>query len=104
MAEQSNLQHQSEVDAARLQAELREIGAPTPCAGANPFNAGVSISSKQLFEVTYCASCGSQNVVGRPTCRRCGELFAEGVANNGAAVVSNPAPTWYDESSDRAFA
>ena len=45
---------------------------------------GASVASISPLEVMFCSCCGSQNVVGRPSCWRCSTLFSAVVANNGA--------------------
>ena len=45
---------------------------------------GASVASINPLEVMFCSCCGSQNVVGRPSCWRCSTLFSAVVANNGA--------------------
>ena len=35
------------------------------------------------MEVMYCSCCGSQNVIGRPSCWKCSTMFSSMTANNG---------------------
>ena len=44
---------------------------------------GASVASANPLEVMFCACCGSQNVVGRPSCWRCSTMFSWFTANNG---------------------
>ena len=46
---------------------------------------GASVASANPLEVMFCACCGSQNVVGRPSCWRCSTMFSSFTftANNG---------------------
>ena len=45
---------------------------------------GASVASINPLEVMFCSCCGSQNVVGRPSCWRCSTLFSAVVANYGS--------------------
>ena len=45
---------------------------------------GASVASINPLEVMFCSCCGSQNVVGRPSCWRCSTLFNAVVANYGS--------------------
>ena len=47
-------------------------------------SAGASIASANPLEVMYCTCCGSQNVIGRPSCWRCSTLLSTVTAKNGA--------------------
>ena len=48
---------------------------------------GASVASINPLEVMFCSCCGSQNVVGRPSCWRCLTLFSSVTANNGADQI-----------------
>ena len=47
-------------------------------------SAGASVASANPLEVMYCTCCGSQNVIGRPSCWRCSTLLSTVTAKNGA--------------------
>jgi hypothetical protein len=51
---------------------------------------GASVASINPLEVMFCSCCGSQNVVGRPSCWRCSTLFSSVAANNGADQIQIP--------------
>ena len=48
---------------------------------------GDSVVSINPLEVMFCSCCGSQNVIGRPSCWRCSTLFSSVTANNGANQI-----------------
>ena len=48
-----------------------------------------SVASVNPMEVMFCACCGSQNVVGRPSCWKCSTMFSSVTANNGADQFVN---------------
>jgi hypothetical protein len=48
---------------------------------------GASVASVNPLEAMFCSCCGSQNVVGRPSCWRCLTLFSSVTANNGAEQI-----------------
>ena len=92
--------HQKLKDSERMASMAGSIGG-SPCVG-NPFDhplphtqsaqhteimtvgPGASVASVNPLEVMFCSCCGSQNVVGRPSCWRCSTMFSAVVANNGA--------------------
>ena len=47
-------------------------------------SAGASVASANPLEVMFCTCCGSQNVIGRPSCWRCSTLLSTVTAKNGA--------------------
>ena len=49
-----------------------------------------SVASMSPMEVMFCSCCGSQNVIGRPSCWRCATMFSLATANNGTDRFQGP--------------
>ena len=105
--------HQLKLELAAAQQKLMDrdlFSAPSSVAGsppmANPFDTpavhgspksehlsvrACSVASVSPLETMYCSCCGSQNVIGRPSCWRCGTMFSAVTANNGTDIFQTPA-------------
>ena len=111
MMQEQMHQMKQELAAAQLRLMDRDLfSAPSSVAGsppmASPFDTpavhgspksehlsvrACSVASASPLETMYCSCCGSQNVIGRPSCWRCGTMFSAVTANNGTDIFQTPA-------------
>ena len=99
VAEEEVQRLRSEVDALRNRTTSPSETAPNPFASpaqglprcptdiVSAVGSCASASAAPM-ETMYCPCCGSQNVVGRPSCWKCQTMFNATIANNGADVMS----------------